>query len=57
MLMVHGFPEAWFTWSKQMAEFRCGQACPLLSCSPPCNNPAHLERQVKRNGHTAAMLC
>ncbi|EFN51807.1 hypothetical protein CHLNCDRAFT_27475 [Chlorella variabilis] len=22
MLMVHGFPEAWFTWSKQMAEFR-----------------------------------
>ncbi|KAL4853252.1 AB hydrolase superfamily protein YfhM [Chlorella vulgaris] len=22
MLLVHGFPEAWFAWAKQMAEFR-----------------------------------
>ncbi|KAI3434445.1 hypothetical protein D9Q98_002522 [Chlorella vulgaris] len=22
MLLVHGFPEAWFTWAKQMADFR-----------------------------------
>ena len=37
MLMVHGFPEAWFSWRAQMAAFRCGGpgVC-VLVCARTC---------------------